>query len=253
MYKRRYALTPRAPYRARRPRSRLRYSTEPRRWEVGHFFLSVNNVTDFVTPNATIVTALGQIGGRIGVQGTTQGRALENATRFLEIGGIVFRYRVRLSAQMEEVDTVPSATSELINQIDWRVLLVSDRLDAAGSPVSIPDWFNVTTPVSAASALTDEDLDPEYPTRIHWQNYHGTNVSNRAGSGTGSVGPSDYPSDQRAGGANLRLRLRLDDEHGLFLHFAQRSIGLNQSGNVFAGVLNFTGVIYYRFVMGSKR
>jgi len=253
MYRGRYSRSaaPRGRLVRRRFGSRLRPSTEPRRWEVGHFFLSINNVTDQGTPNATIVTAMGQIGGRIGVTGTTQGRALENSTRYLEIGGIVFRYRIRLSAQLVD-EVVPTENSELVNQIDWRLLLCSDRLDAAGVPASIPDWFNVTTPIAAASALTQEDEDTQYPTRIHWQGYHGTAVSNRQGNGTGSVGPIDYTTDNRTGGGNLRLRLRLDDEHGLFWHFAQRSVGLNNSENIFAGVANITGVMYYRFVLGRK-
>lgn len=225
---------------------RLRTASEPRRWEVGHFTLAVTNITDIATPNATVVVSMGQIAGHFGTD-SPQGRVLDNTARFLEIGGIIFRYRINVAWQL--IDQVfPTNLSELSNLCQWRVLLVTDRLDASTptpAPLSIPNWFNTTTPVIAAGATDTEDVDEQYPTRIHWQNYHESNASNRQGNGTGAVGPTRYSLDQRAGGANLRLRTRLPDQHGLFLHFAQRISNSNNFEAVSA-TMNFVGTMYYR-------
>lgn len=223
----------------------LRIPKEPQRWEVGHFFFgNIINITDGATPSATIVTSLAQILGHIGRSDDEQGRMISNMTRYLEIGGVVFRYEIVGNAQDSSGPNIPTSNSELSNRVNWRVLLVSDRLDTVGAPLSIPNWFNVTTPVIAAQSTSSEDIENEYPTRIHWQGFHGTSWTNREGNGTGAVGPSTFHVDNRRGGANLRLRLRLPDEHGLFFHFAQSSNG--ESDATFVGQLLLTGTIYYR-------
>lgn len=252
MYRRpfRRSAAPQGGFRRRRFGPRLRVAKEPQRWEVGHFFFgNIINITDAADSNATIVTSLAQIPNHIGRSDDEQGRMISNMTRWLEIGGIVFRYEIVSSVSEASGTNVPSAASELSDRTNWRVLLVSDRLDAVGSPVSIPNWFNVTTPVVAAASTTSEDLENEYPTRIHWQNFHGTTWANREGNGTGAVGPATFHVDNRRGGANLRLRLRLDDEHGLFVHFAQSS-SFSDSDRTVVGSLLMTGTIYYRVRFG---
>lgn len=225
---------------------RLRAAKEPQRWEVGQFFFgNIINITDAGTNPSTIVTSLAQISGHLGVSTQEQGRVLDNAARALEIGGVVFRYEILSS--FNSPSAIRDDTSELNNRLNWRVLLVSDRLDATGSPISIPNWFNVTNPVIAAGSTAAEDIDNEYPTRIHWQNFHGTSWSNREGNGTGAIGPTTFHTDNRRGGANLRLRLRLDDEHGLFFHFAQAHTNSDNGENSFVGQLLLTGTIYYRW------
>lgn len=224
---------------------RLRMAKEPTRWEVGHFFLgNIINITDAGTNPSTIVTSLAQIRGHLGTD-SPQGRVLDNAARALEIGGVVFRYEIIASSSIP--GAIPDNTSEFTNRVDWRVLLVSDRLDTVGVPLAIPNWFNVTNPVIAAGSTDVEDLDDEYPTRIHWQNYHGTSWSNREGNGTGALNSQTVHVDNRRGGANLRLRLRLDDQHGLFFHFAQAHSGSDGVENTFIGSLQIAGTIYYRW------
>lgn len=250
MYKRRYATTPRAGYRSRYPRRNygrgLRRPKEPSRWEVGQFYLAnITNITDAGNNPNVIVTSLAQITDHFGVTNTSQGITLDNAVRFLEIGGIVFRYEIIAGASIP--GAIPDNTNEFTNRVDWRVLLVSDRLDALGQPTSIPNWFNTTAPVIAAASASGEDIDDNYPTRIHWQNYHGTTWSNREGNGTGALNSQTIHVDNRRGGANLRLRLRLDDQTGLFWHFAQAHTSSDGTENVFTGQLRITGTIYYRW------
>lgn len=248
MYRRNYSRARmrfnRAPRRRFGPR--LRVAKEPQRWEVGHYFFgNIINITDQATTNATIVTSFAQIQDHFGEAGTSQGVTLNNGLRWLEIGGIVFRYEIVSTAQIP--GAIPDNTSELINRMWWRVLLVSDRLDENGSPISIPNWFNVTNPVVAAASAATEDRDDEYPTRIHWQNFHGTTWGNREGNGTAALNSQTVHVDNRRGGANLRLRLRLDDNHGLFWHFAQIHESSDGNENVFIGRLALTGTIYYRW------
>lgn len=250
MFRRPYrrSAAPRGGFRRRRFGPRLRIAKEPQRWEVGHFFFgNIINITDTGTPNATIVTSFAQIPGHFG-DNTAQGRTLDNAARWLEIGGVVFRYEVLFNANfpggMEDQD------AELQDLVTWRVLLCSDRLDSVGQPTSIPNWFNNTTPIIAAGANAAEDLDNVYPTRIHWQNFHTTSATLRAGSSTSAVGLQSTKVDSRRGSGNLRLRLRLDDQHGLFWHFAQAHSSPSDSENVYVGSLLLTGTVYYRFRIG---
>lgn len=241
-----------SPRRSFRRGVRLRAPREPQRWEVGNVVIDQTYVlsaeTDVVQ---TAVVALAQIPFHVGDVGTGQGRALNQFARKLEIGGIVFRYDI-VDAAFSNWGEVGSFGANGRNRVQHRVLLCSDRLDAVGQPSSIPNWFTPTSPIVAVSAsdpvITAEDQD--FPTRIHWQNSHAYNREVwQTGSATSVVAPNTRTFSTR-GGANLRLRLALDDTHGLFFHFASRLQQLSPADIEISGQLRILGTIYYRVRFG---
>lgn len=228
-----------------RPRSRLRIPTEPRRWEVCNLVFTTATIVDTATPTFTSVVALAQLADHFGDANTEQGRALNNAARFMEIGGMVFSYALNLEAS--GVTNTERSGIWANNRLDHRILICSDRLDTAGQPVSIPDWFIPGTPLVAVTGTTPGVEDEEYPTRIHWQDRIQVSPNNLIAGPTGGSGqPALQATTRAAGRANLRLRLRLTDNQGLFFHFGTRVSDVDSTENVWATNCDVTGTLYYR-------
>lgn len=224
---------------------RLHVPTEPRRWEVCNVVFTTQTVVDPGESTFTSVVALAQIADHFGDADTEQGRALNNAARFLEVGGIVFSYRLNLSTAAVVQNQGSGAFA--LNRFDHRILLCSDRLSAGGAPNSIPNWFTAGTPLVAVTGLTPANEDVEYPTRIHWQDrlQHNPNFSL-----VNSVGAAANPILQNVTNcgrsANLRLRLRLTDTQGLFFHFATRLSDGTSTEVPWVWNCDVIGTMYYR-------
>lgn len=227
---------------------RLRIPKEPFRWEVGQFHFRIQNVVNEVAPLGTTVVSLAQIADHFGDLATAQGTALNDAMRFLEIGGIVFGYRIRRNWERSAAAPNPGVTQqEQTDSVDYKLLVVSDRLNDDGQPSTIPNWFNTTPPIINVASTTATDRDTRYPLRIHWQAYHGSENSTALGDPANAIGPSSYFLDSRSGRANLRLRLRLQDDVGLFFHFAQVVNDPSTAEFENDALVTISGTLYYRW------
>lgn len=216
---------------------------EPKRsgfWQRANFNIIATNVVDTGTPTGALVTVMAQIKDRVSDATTGTGRALGEQVKFLEVGGMVFDWSMYLN-------DVSLADDTGLWSLQSQIILVSDRLDKDGNPAAIEtEWFNNQTPVSLASAQQVSDEENEYPTRVHWR--HSRNIVGGAiaSNTTGRI----YPSQNVVllqGSANLRLRLRLDDEHCLAFHLPL-FIANSGGAELLGGAVTYTiaGSMYYR-------
>lgn len=239
-----------APSRARsfKRRSFSRNRThQPKRtghWQRANLRIDSRNVVDEVGANVNTVLVLGQIANHLATDGDTAGRAYTNQVKFLEIGGLVFDWQLQLSDLASDF-TTPPATD--IWAIDNQIILVSDRMDTGGFPAAIDvNWFSSTTPIPVAGATASDDEDGDFPTRVHWR--HARNIVGGYGQFpdvTGNFTPSNTVVSLQ-GSANLRLRLALDDEHVLAMHFASVLTDLGSTIVAAEVRLTLVGSMYYR-------
>lgn len=239
----------RSGYRSKFRRSGLRYAREPSRWEVCNLVFQNGS---FVTASAntfTGVVAMAMVFDRLGDQADGQGRAITNAVRALEIGGVVLSWRIFMEsspiANFNAQGTGPS-----VNQFDHRVLICSDRVDNAGNPNSVPDWFAPGIPLTSVSTTTPAANadDIEFPLRIHHQWHRGHNNETYTSESVSGGFPQTQFTEQLRGSCNLRLRLRLQDDTGLFFHFATRILDAEVAAPAgWAFAVHVVGTMYYRF------
>lgn len=229
-------------------RSRSRFSKnrthEPKRtghWQRANFDTIQTTVVDVGSVRGNTVVMMAQIKDHLSDSTVGTGRAFGEQVKFLEVGGLVFDWQMTLN-DVELEDNTPGLW--LLQQ---QIILVSDRLDKDGLPASIDcDWTNTQTPVSLASAQQSADEEQQYPTRVHWR--HSRNLT--GGYFESTVTGARYPSNHVVslqGSANLRLRLRLDDEHCLAFHLPLFGAAGMGSGLLAAAVTNIiVGSMYYR-------
>jgi len=230
-------------------RAGLRIPKEPARWEVCNLNFAAGTFTDAATPTFTGVVAMAMIYDRFGDQANGQGRALSNAVRSLEIGGVVLSWRIFMETSTFS-EPFPVFLGSSVNQVDHRVLICSDRISNAGTPNSVPNWFAAGTPLASVSATTPTALseDTQYPLRIHHQWHRGYNDETYAAESISGSYPQTHFTEQLRGSCNLRLRLRLQDDHGLFFHFATQRLDSSEPAPAFtAYACNVVGTMYYRF------
>lgn len=237
----------------------------PRRWERGNFHLTA--VHSHIDPDRTISTVfpLAQVNNLISTTpGQEQwGMQLAQMTRRLEIGGIKFtahQYLVGFANAFEiEAANVAESTT---TQIDTKVLICSDRIGVPdqASGIAFPtaieaDFFTSTLPT--ARVASGNDIEPNYPTQIHWQNHIRLNggFHYAVDESVGDPGPiaAFLPQQQTVvssrSTSNLRLRLRLQDDEALGVWFTSQpefSATLTNLEPEVAFV--FSGTIWYRFV-----
>jgi len=228
-------------------RSRSRFNKnrtrEPRRtghWQRANFNLISTNVVDTGTSVSNIVVPIAQIKDRVSDSTIGTGRALAEMAKFCEVGGVVFDWNFYLGDVSLDDDTG-------LWSIQQQIILVSDRLDSDGNPCAIDfNWFNSQTPITIASSQSVDDEDQEQPTRVHWRHSRNLVGGAYASNTTGRFYPSQNVVSLQ-GSANLRLRLRLDDEHCLAFHvptFLANSGGAELLGA--AVTITIAGSLYYR-------
>lgn len=231
-------------------RRRVHAVTEPKRYEVCNLAFSQAVTVSQVAPSFTLVTRIADI--YFAVEQTGSGRALKAGIKALEIGGMVFSYRIALTAINGSVydDVVSAGTGMMGKRVHHRMIIATDNMDANGNVVAIPDWFQGGSPsiATTAGAPPSNTEDVDYPMRIHWQNYRYTQAALINDLGVTSNGPPTTQDISNPGGSsNLRLRIRLTDRQGLYFHYAV---------NCLAVVPAFTasydcrvhGTLYYRYV-----
>jgi len=183
---------------------------------------------------------------------TDQGRALAEAARCVEIGGIVGAFYTRLGPQNDPAD--PIDVEELQEGMHVRNLIVGDRVVADGSDQPTPaavacNWFTNTSPVSIVHESQDEQF--QFPTRIFHQRYTPLNPSAVEVAGPSATGNGVIP---RAVGTvpcrdtfNLKLRARLEDDQGLYWHCASHTPNtVNWLTSEYSAVSTMVGTIFYR-------
>lgn len=213
-------------FRGRRPRvSWSGKANQPRKWEVGNFFI-VQQLASSENVYQTVATALARIPDQLADPSTSAGRLQQNMIRALDIGGIVFNWNV-----FQNGTPLPALSSHAIAF----GVMYTDRLNSSGGLSALPDWRTNTTPtVSAAAIPTPDGTDLQFPSRIHWREQRVV-----------AVGANDFNASQQiysSGSRSLRLRLRLNDEQGLFFNFAMQQA----SDDPVTLTSIFSGSIYYR-------
>jgi len=219
--------------------------SRPRKWQMATF----NFEGEFATGPATsslIVTQIAVIQGRFGESTTSQGRALNEAVRKLEIGGIVWTYGID-DWRMQAAD-FPLAGGPY--RADFDASWCYDRCDGSGNPEALStNWFNSKTPVSLATAqVAADDNDELMPLRVI-RRFSGRRMYGYQGAGLDAP-PITQQIGQLRWHGNLRLRAALDDDHTLVFHSALQTgsfwpdAGLGRIGYWLRGQL------YYRFILG---
>lgn len=234
MFKRRGFKRPSPRFSGRRTGVKLRYATEPRRWETADFFF--NQTVDLPeTGSTTIVNYfhIASIQNSFGSVDTTNVK-LQDMVRQMQIGGVVFDYGMEHEGQMQSPEDEPFA--DMAQFTFWEYwALVYDRLasttDAAGIPNSIQSWEPFLSGFPISTTPADETDDANRPTRILWSKARYRNIGAKpfqpAAQGGFPAGTLWIPNEQllapRGSRLNRRLKVILDDSHGLFLVCAART------------------------------
>jgi len=233
----------------------------PIRWSRGNFFLPVVHSHDDENRNLLTVTVLGTI--QAFESGDAVGAALAQAARRLEIGGIKFTCQRRLMGFNNPPETaeVDSTRDTNLFNVDTKILLVSDSMvtepvSGGVSPQALnTNWFTNTLPTATTPEIQDED--GQFPRRIHWQDYKRLD-SSFAQMATADLGETvdqivAIPANQQVTNThstgNLRLRLRLQDDECLAVHFASFITNEATPSNEAEVEFTFTGTIWYRYVL----
>lgn len=231
---------------------RLHLPTRPKIWQRANFFLGtalIFNDEQGVDP-INFVFELALIHDRVGDSTTGIGRAQSEMWKYCDVGGIVMDYWVHAPVINQENGELIEDDSEYFSQL----LLCVDRLGADAAPVAIDcNWFNNTMPITTALAQEAQDQDEVFPTRVLWRTaqWHGASWVPHALAGglpTTNVGSLDTQQVSMGHGRiNKRLKLRLDDEHELNLHFTAKANTTTAAGVTRDVRFRAVGSLYYRF------
>jgi len=213
---------------AGRRRSNLR-RPGPHKWQVSDFFVSSVaawpsgslSESSLVLHLASPTISLNQ--GAAGDDTAPVGRVLSSMARKMLIGGIVFDWGWDFTGFIDG----DAATFE---GFAWTGL-VSDRLVTdVGTDNFFPNHISLWSPFTsdfptaalAAGTPLNASEDANRPSHIHWRQCFSTQFGTRPveppGEGVLHV-PLQQPVRTQRGTVNKRLRLVLDDQNGLFLHF----------------------------------
>lgn len=233
----------------------------PIKWSRANFFFQTTHTHDI--DNRGVLTVL-PLAWMVPLQGSSNtGLQLAQAGRSIEIGGIKFTAQRRLMGGAND----PSATLTFldwrdtnIRNVDTKVLLVSDRVvieptSGAESPQALStNWFTNTFPIATTPEVQDEDV--QFPTRVHWQDYKNLDMSldqaiEQTQEGEEATHVIYTKSSQQtigaSSGANLRLRLRLQDDEVLAFHFASHCQQVITAENLEPEIdFRVTGTLWYR-------
>jgi len=232
-------------------RTGIRNAKPPQRYIPADFFAAI--VTDHPTGSATMQLNMIHLASvAISYWGAAQESAVDR--KAIEVGGIVFDYGVEFPSTGG--DAGGGILTDLENMSTFYNVglcydrLVSDTTTGESVPVCINTWepfvsdfpINTVTPNFAQASFMR-------PTRVLWNKTHYVNFA------TGPilnfdddvVVPQNQPVRTRNGTVNRRLRLRLDADHGLFLHVATLNEGnFAVDPAVLFRTVWFKGTLYWR-------
>jgi len=211
----------------------------PIRWNRANFHLSALHAhLDADTRNIVTTLILARMQNVTGSMGALPGDTFGQMARSLQIGGIKFTAQRRLVRPVDPaLELTPNDWfSTVLREVDTKVLIVSDsqNLDPATGVTTpsalLPDWFTNTLPI--ATTVQPEDTDMRFPQRVHWQDFRRLDASldqYQEATVSGGEEPSQHVYTKSlqsvvpvVTGANLRLRLRLQDDEVLAVQFASK-------------------------------
>lgn len=234
-------------------RSRLRTVQPTQRWSRANFFVQQETLHTEQNSYQNVVLVLAQLDGHIGDPTVPTGRTLNSLARTLDIGGIVFDWRMTAVPDINAGAETGASFAEL--RMEQQLLLCTDRLDdqTLVGPVAIDvNWFTNTSPIVAAQSNQPDDQDSKFPTRVHWRTYRCSDDSERiAVNTTATAEPQHFRSSGAVvlaqGSKNLRLRVRLRDTDCLVFHWATIASSLNDAlVNAYYPRCTIAGSLYYR-------
>lgn len=244
-------------FRSRRRRSFSRYRgrkslhrTPKRsgRYQRGNFHITSTNFINNSNNTSNIVLVMAKISEIIGDPTTAKGITDEVAMKYLDIGGIRFDYVLQ-----DQTPTSVVQVDSVVRVASAQCVLATDRLDTGGQPEAIlANWGRTTHPtITAAAGLATGQYEENFPTRVHWRRMH--LMGQQSNTGNTTVTTNSLLSKQVQvrsceGSANLKLRLRLDDEHALtFHHCLTTDSAFPASGAEIDVKLWLVGSLWYRW------
>lgn len=229
-----------------RRRSNLRRPHPPKKYSRANFYVSttvaVANQSDNTTNTAVLLARTLNLGELAGA-----GRSFSDQVRGIEIGGVVLDYGITEGVSDFMVNTWPNV------ELYSGVTLLSDRLDATGAPVAAASvqWNRVQPPIAQTTAATPSSTaeDVDFPLQIHWRRFQPWR--RRAQALDAPVEGELYGIDgqflqMNPTTLNKRLKLWLDDYHGLFFQFSFITGPAYAAGFPRTFHLFLQGQLYYR-------
>jgi len=232
-------------------RARTRAPSNGKRWERANIWfegdLGPVTAADSLFNSAVLLARVANLSD----QSTTQGRATTHQIRGLQIGGIVASFGMEPVTSDFDEDLANNAQ----NNIWCQNALISDRLNVAGDPAALAttNWNRSQQPIASVGVATPSAAAEEwdFPTQIHFRetSLESINMMEFIDTNAGSLHGVNGQRLRmgRRGMINKRLRLYLDDLHGLFWCFsAWSSVNHGGHGNTFRCWLS--GTPYWRVV-----
>jgi len=233
----------------------------PVKWSRGNFFFQVTHSHDIDSRDILTVVPLASMIPFGGADATDQ--RMSQAMRGLRVGGVKFTAQRRLAGFAQDVQLTPDDWRDtVLRNVDTKLLLISDTMvidsaTGAESPQALnTNWFTNTLPAASTPEVQDEDV--QFPRRIHWQDYRNLDASLDSWQDFGISGGEDpsqhvYLKSQQTvtpnvTGANLKLRLRLQDDEALCWHFASHCQQVLTAENLEPEIdFRVTGTIWYKY------
>lgn len=229
--------------------SRLQMPHRPRKWERGNFYVKIDHEHAVGTGQDLLtILPIAYVGAIVDNQATDAGRALAQAVRCIEVGGLVYNFLV---TPVNFSGFTPPAQGDS-GYVDTRILLVSDRLDSGTPPAPVclsTNWFTNTQPIASVNESQDEQQT--FPTQIHQQDFRRTNFTSLQLADVAGDYPGTQTVEQQRGAKNVRLRLRLQDDEVLVFHVAS-IVPLGEDVLNMAVNITLVGTIFYRFVFAQR-
>lgn len=230
--------------------------TRPKRWEIGQFYIeqTMNPPNGSNAEQLTMlhIASISQslLNATANTSESRLGTLLAQSKRALEVGGIVYDWGCY------QLNDANANTSRTEGQLTWQHGLCTDKhVATAGSPITpnaILDWSPLQstfpTRILSTSTAFDDNNEAQQPTRIHftktWMMNAGIREVANDVEGVLYV-PDGQILQQNFGTVNRRLKLRLDDDQGLYAYFGVLT------GAGFSNASSFLvwlgGRIYYRY------
>lgn len=238
----------RAPFRRFR-RARTHAVVANQVWQRANFFFSEVKTVPNVSDTSTNTVFQLVTGGVLGDQATTTGRALSNAIRRIEVGGVV------LWGGARNVDDVTDflVTAPEDNEIYLHTALYVDRMNQLGVVPASMNWMRSQVPISSVPSVAAEDWD--FPMKMLWRRWSEIGITTQE-LGNVPEGSLAYLNGETLASQspfihlNKRLRIRVDDFQALCFSFSYCT------GPAYAASVQhqyrhwLAGSVYYRTIFG---